>query len=35
MTETRDVVVAGAGIGGAALATVLARNGLDVLVLER
>jgi 2-polyprenyl-6-methoxyphenol hydroxylase-like FAD-dependent oxidoreductase len=35
MTETHDVVVVGAGIGGAALATVLARRGLDVLVLER
>ena len=35
MTETHDVVVVGAGIGGAALATVLARNGLDVLLLER
>lgn len=35
MTETHDVVVVGAGIGGAALATVLARNGIDVLVLER
>jgi 2-polyprenyl-6-methoxyphenol hydroxylase-like FAD-dependent oxidoreductase len=35
MTETHDVVVVGAGIGGAALATVLARKGLDVLVLEQ
>jgi hypothetical protein len=37
--ETRmtdcDVVVAGAGIGGSALATVLARGGLSVLVLEK
>jgi 2-polyprenyl-6-methoxyphenol hydroxylase-like FAD-dependent oxidoreductase len=30
-----DVVVAGAGIGGSALATVLARAGLTVLVLEK
>ena len=30
-----DVVIAGAGIGGSALATVLARAGLDVLVLEK
>jgi len=30
-----DVVVAGAGIGGSALATVLARAGLSVLVLEK
>ena len=35
MTETHDVVIVGAGIGGAALATLLARNGLEVLVLER
>src|SRR5207249_7175465 len=35
VTEERDVVIVGAGIGGAALATVLARGGLDVLVLER
>jgi len=33
VTEERDVVIVGAGIGGAALATVLARGGLDVLVL--
>ena len=30
-----DVVIAGAGIGGSALATVLARAGLGVLVLEK
>jgi 2-polyprenyl-6-methoxyphenol hydroxylase-like FAD-dependent oxidoreductase len=35
MTEQHDVVIVGAGIGGAALATVLGRAGLDVLVLER
>src|SRR5215468_7072539 len=35
MTEQRDVVIVGAGIGGAALATVLARAGLGVLLLER
>jgi 2-polyprenyl-6-methoxyphenol hydroxylase-like FAD-dependent oxidoreductase len=35
MTEHRDIVIVGAGIGGAALATVLARAGLDVLVVER
>jgi 2-polyprenyl-6-methoxyphenol hydroxylase-like FAD-dependent oxidoreductase len=35
VTEERDVVIVGAGVGGAALATVLARGGLDVLVLER
>lgn len=32
---TYDVVIAGAGIGGSALATVLARAGLGVLVLEK
>ena len=30
-----DVVVVGAGIGGSALATALARGGLSVLVLEQ
>jgi 2-polyprenyl-6-methoxyphenol hydroxylase-like FAD-dependent oxidoreductase len=30
-----EVLIVGAGIGGGALATVLAREGLDVLVLER
>lgn len=35
MNQTADVVVVGAGIAGSALATVLARRGLDVVVLER
>jgi 2-polyprenyl-6-methoxyphenol hydroxylase-like FAD-dependent oxidoreductase len=35
MDGTHDVVVVGGGIAGSALATVLARAGLDVLVLER
>jgi flavin-dependent dehydrogenase len=35
MTEHHEVVIVGAGIGGAALATVLARAGRDVLLLER
>jgi flavin-dependent dehydrogenase len=30
-----DVVVVGAGIGGASIAAVLARGGLEVLLLER
>ena len=30
-----DVAVVGGGIAGSALATVLAREGLDVVVLER
>jgi len=34
-TNRPEVVIVGAGIGGAALATVLARGGLDVLMLER
>src|SRR5439155_23591077 len=34
MTEVVDVVVVGGGIGGAALATALARAGLGVTVLE-
>ncbi len=35
MSTSRDVVIVGGGIAGGALATVLARNGLDVLVLEK
>lgn len=35
MTTSADVVVVGGGVAGGALATVLAREGLDVLVLER
>lgn len=35
MSESFDVVVVGGGLGGAAAAAVLARAGLDVLVLER
>ncbi|WP_207539608.1 NAD(P)/FAD-dependent oxidoreductase [Sabulicella rubraurantiaca] len=35
MADEPDVVIVGAGIAGGALATVLARGGLDVLVLER
>ncbi len=33
--ETYDVVIVGAGIAGSALATVLARAGRGVLLLER
>ena len=35
MTESFDVVIVGGGIAGAGLATVLARGGLEVCVLER
>jgi 2-polyprenyl-6-methoxyphenol hydroxylase-like FAD-dependent oxidoreductase len=35
MREGPDVVIVGAGVGGGALACVLARRGLAVLVLER
>jgi len=36
MAETsHDVIILGAGIGGAALAAALARGGLDVLLLEK
>ncbi|HVL03648.1 MAG TPA: FAD-dependent monooxygenase [Acidimicrobiales bacterium] len=35
MTGSADVVVVGGGIAGSALATALARGGLDVVVLER
>ncbi len=35
MSETHDVVIVGGGIAGGALATVLARSGIAVAVLER
>lgn len=35
MTDKRDLVIVGGGIGGSFLARALARAGLDVLVLER
>lgn len=35
MSESHDVVIVGGGIAGSALATVLARDGRRVLVLER
>ena len=34
-TETVDVAVVGGGVAGAAVARLLARSGVDVLVLER
>ena len=34
-TTDPDVVVVGAGIAGASIAAVLARSGLEVLLLER
>ena len=35
VTLTPDIVIVGAGIGGGTMATVLAKNGLQVVVLER
>ena len=35
MEKKYDVIVIGAGLGGMAAATLLARNGLGVLLLER
>lgn len=35
MTEKYDAIVIGAGLGGLSVATMLARNGLGVLLLER
>ena len=35
MTEKYDAIVIGAGLGGLSAATMLARNGLGVLLLER
>jgi prolycopene isomerase len=35
MSQKYDAIVIGAGLGGLSAATMLARNGLDVLLLER
>lgn len=35
MEQSRDIVIVGGGVGGSALAAVLARQGLPVTVLER
>jgi 2-polyprenyl-6-methoxyphenol hydroxylase-like FAD-dependent oxidoreductase len=35
MIQGPEIAIVGGGIGGGALATVLARNGLSVAVLER
>ena len=35
MDESRDVVIVGAGVAGATMAIVLARQGLSVLLLEK
>jgi 2-polyprenyl-6-methoxyphenol hydroxylase-like FAD-dependent oxidoreductase len=35
MTDAPEIVIVGGGIGGGALATVLARQGLSVVVIER
>ena len=35
MSETVDVAIVGAGIGGSALAVTLAKGGLSVLLLEK
>src|SRR5690242_4734770 len=35
MTDTHDVVIVGAGPGGAAAAHYLAKRGLDVLLLDK
>jgi len=35
MSDAHDVVIVGGGIAGSALATILAREGIAVAVLER
>ena len=35
MADAPEIVIVGGGIGGGALATVLARQGLSVVVIER